>query len=527
VTLEGPIPVRMRSVARAALTLTGGAAGVQVIGVVRELFLASHVGASAQLDAFLIAVLLPMAVAGVVTSGIARALVPAYLETVEDQGHDSARRLAGTLLVWAGSIGVGLWVLLTIFAPVFVTIVGPGLEEAGRAQAVTYLRLLAPISLLSTLTLILAAVSQAEEHFAAIATGSLIGAGFVLLTMIVMWDQSGLTGLVYGTIIGAILNLAILAISATRGSFLPIPGFRRDPRLSGLVRHAAPLTIGFAVLQVNLIVDRAIASLVGPGAVSLLRYADVLVRLPIGAIAPAWGSAIYPTLVRSTLRGVTASLAATSERALHLVIAAFVPIAALTAAVAPLAVAVAYGRGAFVSADIPVTASAVAGFAPLLVIIMAGPIVTGAHNARRRGGLLLSGAIMNVAVNITLDLTLGRWLGIAGIALASSVAETTVFVYLLYRLAHGGDPFDLRLIGRKAGQAVLAISPIAIPIGALIWTGSTPTGVLPGLALLFLIGGLGMAGYVLLATRIGLEEPQAIMRFGVAPVLDRVSKRLQ
>lgn len=525
-TLEGPVPVRMRAVARAALTLTGGAVAVQVIGIVRELFLASHIGATAALDAFLIAVLLPTAMAGVVTSGIARALVPAYLEIVEDQGSRPARHFAGTLLIWAGSVGAGLWIVLTIFAPVFVAIAGPGLSEASRIQAVDYLRLLAPIALLSTLTVIMAAVSQAEEHFAAIAVGSLVGAGLVLTTMIVMWDGSGLTGLVIGTIIGAIANLAILLVAAALGSFLPIPGVRRDARLGGLVRHAAPLTLGFAVLQVNLIGDRAVASLLGPGAVSILRYADVLVRLPIGAIAPAWGSAIYPTLVRSTFQGVTATLAATSERALHLVVAAFVPIAALTAAVAPLAVAVAYGRGAFDPADIPVTATAVAGFAPLLVTIMAGPIVTGAHNARRRGQLLLSGAILNVVINLSLDFTLGRWLGIAGIALASSIAEGTVFIYLLYRLAHGGDPFDLRRLGRTVIQASLAISPIAIPIGVLIWTANVSPALLPGVALLVLIGVLGMAGYVVIATRIGLDEPRSIMRFGVAPVLDRLSHRI-
>ncbi len=524
-TLEGPVPVRMRAVARAALTLTGAAVAVQVIGVTRELFLASHIGASAALDAFLIAVLLPTAMAGVVTSGIARALVPAYLEIIEAHGRAPARRFAGTLLIWAGSVGGALWIVLTIFAPIIVAVAGPGLSEASRGQAADYLRLLAPIALLSTLTTIMAAISQAEEHFGPIAIGSLLGAAVVLTTMVVLWDGSGLTGLVIGTILGAIANLAILAAAAAHGSFLPIPGIRGDARLGGLVRHAAPLTLGFAVLQINLIGDRAVASLLGPGAVSLLRYADVLVRLPIGAIAPAWGSAIYPTLVRSTFQGVTATLAATSERALHLVVAAFVPIAALTAAVAPLAVAVAYGRGAFDPADIPVTASAVAGFAPLLVTIMAGPIVTGAHNARRRGQLLLSGAILNVVINLSLDFTLGRWLGITGIALASSFAEATVFIYLLYRLAHGGDPFDLRRLGRTLVRSSLAISPIAIPIGVLIWTTGASPAFLPGVALLVLIGIAGMAGYVFIATRIGLDEPRAIMRFGVAPVLDRLSQR--
>ena len=63
---------------------------------------------------------------------------------------------------------------------------------------------------------------------------------------------------------------------------MPVP--RRDTRLRSVAQHAAPLTFGFAILQINVIGDRAIASLIGPGAISTLRYADVLVRTPIGAL---------------------------------------------------------------------------------------------------------------------------------------------------------------------------------------------------------------------------------------------------
>ena len=77
-------------------------------------------------------------------------------------------------------------------------------------------------------------------------------------------------------------------------------------------------------------------------------------RTPISAISPAWGSAMYPTLVRAA-RDRDDSLASTTSRSLRFAIATFVPIAALTAAVAPVAVAVAYGRGAFGPQDVAET----------------------------------------------------------------------------------------------------------------------------------------------------------------------------
>ena len=510
--LEEHALVRLKGVARSAVTLTGGAVATQLLGAVRELFLAANVGATGALDAALIALVLPATLAGVITSGIVRALVPAYLEAADAGGPEMARRLSGALVVWIGLAGLALWVVLTLLAGTIVSIAGPGLSDAGRDSAIGYLRILAPVALLTTLSTILSAVCQAEERFAAISIAGLAGTATVIATMLLLWQSLGLTGLAIGTLLGSAVTVTILAGAAVRGSFLPIPGFRRDARLGGLLRHAFPLTVSAAILQVNVIGDRAIASLLGPGAVSILRYADVLVRVPFGAIGPAWGSAIYPALVKSSLAGVAGSLAATSVRAMHYVLAIFVPVACLTAAVAPLAVSIAYGRGAFSEADVTTTARTVSGFAPLLVILMLVPIMTGAHNARRRGKLLLVGGITNVTVNITLDLVLSRWLGVAGMALASSVAETTVLVFFIHRLSRFGDPFELVPIGRKAVVALVASAPGSLLVAAFAWTGHVPHDTIAAVAALVLAGLLGVGLYLVTATMLGMEEPASIRR---------------
>lgn len=524
-TLEDGASARLQGVARSAVTLTGGAVATQALGAIRELFLAANVGATGALDAVLIALILPGAVAGVLTSGIVRAIVPAYLEAEHTGGRDQARRLAGSVIVWAGLAGLVIWLLLGVLSGAVVTIAGPGLSATDRADAGGYLQLLAPIALVTTLSTILAAVCQAEERFAAIALSSLLGTATVIATMLILWQSTGLTGLVIGTLLGAIVSLAILGWSALRGSFMPIPGVRWDADLDRMLRHAAPLTISAAILQINVIGDRAIASLLGPGAVSILRYADVLVRVPFGAIGPAWGAAIYPALVRSSLGGVAGSLAATSVRAMHYILAIFVPVACLTAAVAPLAVAIAYGRGAFAAEDVAVTAGTVAGFAPLLVILMIVPILTGAHNARRRGVLLLVGGTANVAINITLALVLGQWLGVAGIAVAASVAEAAVLVLFVYRLSRFGDTFELREIAQKAALALVASAPGSLVVGAIVWTGLAPQDTVPAIVGLVVAGLFGGGAYLITATILGMQEPLAIWRALTAGLGSRLRPR--
>jgi peptidoglycan biosynthesis protein MviN/MurJ (putative lipid II flippase) len=72
--------VSLASVGRSAAVLTGATAAVQVIAIVRELFLAANIGLSTEFDALLIGVVLPTTLANILTSGPSTALVPAYLE---------------------------------------------------------------------------------------------------------------------------------------------------------------------------------------------------------------------------------------------------------------------------------------------------------------------------------------------------------------------------------------------------------------------------------------------------------------
>ena len=495
---------------------------VQVLGLVRELFVASQVGLSGQLDALLIALVLPTTLAGLLTSGIQTALVPAYLAARKTVGLDDARRLAGMVLVWVALIGLGLSLLLALFAGVFIAFTGPGLSPVDRQSAIGYLRVLAPLAFVAAVTAIMYAVCQAEGRFRALGLSTILGSVVTLSVMLALWGNLGLGSLAIANVVGPVVALAVLVGASIRGSVAPRPVLRATGMdIRGLLHHAAPLTLGSAILQVNVIADRAIASLIAPGAVSALRYAEVLIRTPISAISPAWASAIYPALVHMAQGPDRASLADITDRMLRFALATFIPITFLTVAVAPVAVSVAYDRGAFTAEDLALTTAVAAAFAPLIVILMTSPVIRLALNARRLGQVLLMGATINVVLNTIFDVVFGLWLGVAGVALSSSLTAGMVAVYFARRLARSDPDFKLRPIVRSAFLASVASAPAAIIVAALAWSGTYPQGTLPGLLTLAVVGTLGLASYVALASWFGLEEPRTVARV----VLGRLRRR--
>lgn len=493
-------PFSLRAVGRSASVLIAGAGVAQVLGIVRELYLAARVGVSVELDALLIALALPTIMAGILTSGGMTALVPAYVEIRARRGSLAAAQFAGGVLVWTGIAGLLLSAVLALFAEALLVITGPGLAPTARASAAAFLQLLAPLAFVGALAAILQAVCQAEERFRGIALANLATTAITVLAMVLLWDQLGLLSVVVGTLLGMIVASTVLYVSTVLAGARPRL-MTRIPRAETMafLRHAWPLTLSAGILQLNTIADRAIASLLAPGAVSAIRFAEVLVRAPIGTIAPAWGNAIYPALVRLTRAPGGGHMGGAATSAIRYATVVFVPVAALTAAVAPTAVAVAYLRGAFGPDDVRLTAPIVAAFAPLIVILMVSPVLTAALNARQRGRVLLAGGILNVVLNFVLDIVLGLSVGVAGIALSSSIASAIVLIYFARRLSIGEPSFEPRRVGSTILRAGAAAAVPAVGVAVASWGGWLPGTVVPGLLALAILGGAGVAIYALLA----------------------------
>lgn len=511
---------------RAALTLTLGTFAAQLLIVLRELYLAAEEGASAALDALLVGVVLPTSISGMLTSGAMVALVPAYLAAKSEAGTEQARKVAGAVLLVLLVLGVGAFVLIELSADAAVRVTGSGLDPTGQSAAAGYMRIVAPLTLIMSASSILFAVCQAENRFTAIAGSTVATAATSLVTLLILWPSLGLTGYALGSVLGPLAGLLILMVVSARHSVLPIPVLRaRGLGLRGLVRHAVPLTISSSILQLNSVTDVAVASRIAPGAVSALRYGTLLITVPVGAISLAWGRAIFPMLAGSALDHQRSTLATTTLRALRYVIVIFMPVAVLTAVVAPLVVNIAFGRGQFSATDEQLTTLVVVGLAPFILVSMASPTLNSALNAQRKGMVLLAGGIISVTLTVILDIVLGLTIGILGIALATTIANASVAVFFAWRLHRMDRAFDLQEIRVLLVRSFVAVVPGALFGLFVIWWLGSGVGLPAGLLILGLVGVAGVVSYGLFASSLGVAEPMVMARLATRWLRDRLALR--
>ena len=503
----------LRGATRAAVVLTVAGLVGQVFTLVRELFVADKVGVSGDLDALLVAAVAPVMFASLLASGTTAAIVPAYLAARSQHGRTAADRLFGATITWTVLLGIALGLVVTAGASVAVAIAGPGLSPEAQAIAVSYVPLLAPMLVFMAAGGLLAATFQIHDRTRIIAVAWTAGPVASVIVTVVLWNALGLTALALAmTVQQAVIDIVLIGL-ALRLRILPPVTLRADRAESiRFVRHAMPLTISASVLQLNLLTDRAVASLITPGAVSALRYAEGVIRIPMNAIGPGWSAAIYPALVRASLLGESNSLGEAAASALRYVTVIFVPLSVATAALAPLIVEVAYVRGAFDERAASLTAAALAGFAPLLVLTMANSVLTGAHNARQRGVFLMWMGFLNAFLNAVFNVGLGLWIGVAGIALSTSLTVGLVQFIKAWRLGRLDEAFPLAALLIVSARSLAASLVVALPLTLIAWNLPPGLGLPRAFALLMGFATAGMVAYIGLSRLIGLEEPWIVAR---------------
>lgn len=511
-SLRTPTPLLGR-VAKSAALLSASTILGQAFVLGRELFVASRVGTSPELDALLVAAVVPAMGASLLASGTAAAIVPGYVEAEQVDGTAAARRLLSAVITWTALLGVGVIGLVLLVGPVLVLIAGPGLSPDGKAAAEAYLPYVAPMLLFQSVGALLAAMFQIHSRLRPIAVAWAIGPLASLAVTVFLWGPLGLTAYALAMTLQQAAVVVVLALAAARLRILPRPTLRAPRQeLLSFSRHAAPLTISASVLQLNLLSDRAVASLITPGAVSALRYAEGIIKLPLNSIGPAWSTALYPALVRAGNKDEDRSLGQAAGDAASYLMAIFIPLAVATAALAPLVIRLIYARGAFDAEAVSLTSHALAGFAGLLFLTMVNSVLTGAHNVRRRGVFLMAMGFVDATLNAALNVGLGIWIGVAGVALSTTITIGIVQLVKAWRLGALDHDFDLRALAGIGWRSVLASSLVGLPVALVAWSAPADLPFLAALAVLGALLAIGLAGYVAIGLLLGMREPWVALR---------------
>jgi hypothetical protein len=200
----------------------------------------------------------------------------------------------------------------------------------------------------------------------------------------------------------------------------------------------ALLTSGF--VELNLVVDRVFASLLGPGFISALAYASRAVMTVVRVFMIPLGRMLLPTLTRLAARERYERMRGLLEKLVIGLAFLMVPLVAFMVAFRTELLGILFQRGAFDGAAVDATAEALAFYALGIIPFLMTPLLSGAFFALQDSATPLRIGAVCVVANAGLDALLMLGLGHGGIALATSLVAAIRFFLIYLRRRVGSAP---------------------------------------------------------------------------------------
>jgi putative peptidoglycan lipid II flippase len=456
---------------RRIATVGGWTLVSRLSGFARDVIMAAVLGAGPVADAFFVAFRLPNHFRAIFAEGaFAAAFVPAYARTLQQSGLEAAKVFADRIAAALILINLLLLALALLFTPWVVSVLAPGfVDDPVRFDlAVALTRITFPYLVLVSLETLLAGTLNANERFAAAAGAPiLLNLSLIATLLLAPFFQSAGYAAAWGVLIAGVAQVLLVGIDAERNGF----GLRlRMPRLDAPTRKflkaLGPAVIGAGGVQLALFADTLIGSMLQPGALSALYYADRINQLPIGVVGIAVGTVLLPEMSRLLAAGDEKGAASAQARGIQLAMLLTIPCVAGAVAIPDLIMRALFARGAFTVADAAAAGATLAAYSVGLLPFVLLRSFTAPFYARGDTMTPVKAALLAAGVNILLKVLLMGHLAQVGLALATSVGAWLNLSLLAWFARRQGFIVSGAAIGKPV--AMLIIAGVLLALGLLV-----------------------------------------------------------
>src|SRR5450432_2401029 len=446
----------------------------RVLGLIREVVIASLFGASRNMDAFLTAFRAPNMLRDLFAEGaLSTAFVTTFSRRIATEGDQSAWRLASKVATLTLVFMSALTLLGILFAPLVIGILAPGFPAEKAALTILLTRIMFPFILLVSLAALVMGMLNAKNIFGmpAMASsffnlGSIIGGVAFCYWLDPQADwrhphfgERGLIGLALGTLLGGLLQLLVQLPSASRVGFRFRFDFDwRDPGVRTILALMGPATIAASAVQVNVAVNSGFASSLGNGPITWLNIAFRLMQLPLGIFGVAIATVTLPLVSRSAALGNTREFRGALAHAMRWVMLLTIPSAIGLIILAQPIISVIYQHGRFTAAATTQTAAALQFYAIGLAGYAGIKVLAPAFYALDKRHLPMIVSLISIGVNFALNwlFTFHLGLGHRGLALSTSLVAITNFLLLYVLMRRHTGRLETGAMLKTLGKLALA-----------------------------------------------------------------------
>lgn len=475
------------------------------LGFIREVLIASKFGSGMETDTYFVAITATIIIMGTLGAALNTTLIPIFSEIEERRGKKGKLNYLNNILNIVFFITLILAILAFIFSPIIIKILAKGFTGEQFELAVKLNRIGLPIVIFLGFTYCFSGFLQSSQIFGPHAIMG-IPYNFVFLLYLLFFAKDGNISILMLVSVIASLTQVLIQVPAVYHS-----GFRyslnvnlKDPYLKKVLFLILPVLIGSAVQQINVIIDKTLASDLVEGSISSLTYASRVNDMVISVFVAAIATVVFPMLSQAFSREDKGEVKRILNQGVNIILIITVPATVGLILLANPLVKLFFERGAFRPEATLMTSGALVfyslGLVGAALRLMLNKVFYSFQDTRTP---MINGAIA-VASNVIMNLILIGPLGHRGLALATSISATITTLLLFINLRKKMGPlgyanmltafiktafasFVMGLIVYLMYYKLGALLPVSKLLDMLLLVGSVLVGVIVYFVLLILL----------------------------------------
>ncbi|QYR61471.1 murein biosynthesis integral membrane protein MurJ [Fusobacterium polymorphum] len=401
----------------------------------RELSLAYFFGASSLTDAYIVAFSIPTIIFGIIGSGIINGYIPIYNQIKENSNETSAKQFTANFTNIMLLICFFVFIIGFFFSTPLVKIFSYGFNEETLHLASFFTK----ISLLSIFPIMLVSIFsgylQLNNKFFAVAFIGIPTNLLYILGTYIAYKNNNFILLIFFTCFALLFQFIFLC------PFIFKTGFKYkfkiniyDKNLQQLLMLSIPIILGTSLEQINILIDRTVASSLGAGAISILNYSGKLNGAILSLSIVAVLNILFPKFSSLVSENNIDELKEQVKYIINMIFIFAFPIMFGIITLNQEATLFIFGRGNLDENAILSIARSLSFYSLCFVALCIRDLSTKIFYSFKNSKTPVINSSIGIILNIILNLILSRYLGVSGIALATSISTIFISILLFYNL---------------------------------------------------------------------------------------------
>lgn len=422
----------MSKVAKSTILLMIATILSKVLGFGRELVLASSYGASEYSDAYLMAMNIPLVILTVIGSTISTVFIPTYFDINNRLGKEKALKFTNNVFNIVMVVCILLIMICCIYITPLVKIFAMGFEGEILQLTIKFTQISIIGIIFTGLSYIISSYLQVNNNF--IIPGLIsIPKNIIIIASIILSINYNPYIMIWGSLLGTMIEFIVQIPYAVKQKYKYIPYINiKDEYIKRAMWLIGPVLIGVAVNQVNVMVDRTLASTLETGSISALNYANKLNGFVTAIFITSIASVIYPKLSKLSSENDKEKFSKSAVQSINSIILLVIPISVGAIVLSTPIVELLFQRGEFDARATNMTANALIMYSIGMVAFGLRDILGKVFYSLKDTKTPMKNGVIAMLMNIVLNIILVKYLKLAGLALATSISSI-ICILLLFK----------------------------------------------------------------------------------------------